>query len=130
MERAGEADVCGVQEEGEGGVMLITKIKPIRSKALRDSARGEQCTLRLPGICNGDPSTSVLAHLPFGGRGMGLKAGDTHSVVACSSCHDALDGRAPAPISKGELYECCLRAKAETETLWLSAGLISVKGAQ
>ena len=39
--------------------------------AIRAAARGETCTLRLP-CCNGDASTTVLAHLRvFGLAGMG-----------------------------------------------------------
>ena len=43
------------------------------SQKLRDSARGQDCTLRLPGICNFDSATTVLAHLPCGQKGMGMK---------------------------------------------------------
>ncbi|HBS0984508.1 DUF1364 family protein, partial [Klebsiella pneumoniae] len=29
---------------------------------LRKAARGRECTVRIPGYCNGNPETSVLAH--------------------------------------------------------------------
>lgn len=29
---------------------------------LRKAARGQMCTVRIPGYCNHDPETSVLAH--------------------------------------------------------------------
>jgi hypothetical protein len=62
---------------------------------LRKSAQGEECLIRLPGICNGNPETTVLAHLPDGTGGkMGGKSHDLCSVYACSACHDAIDGRA------------------------------------
>ena len=48
--------------------------------------------VRIPGICNGDAETTVLAHL--NGGGMGMKRPDTSAAWACSSCHDAVDGRA------------------------------------
>ena len=61
---------------------------------LRNLAQGRMCQLRIPGICNRDPSTTVLAHLRiFGAAGMGQKPPDLVGVHACSSCHDALDGR-------------------------------------
>ena len=55
------------------------------------SAKGQECQIRLPGVCNFDTETTVLAHL--NGGGMGMKALDIHGAYACSRCHDAVDGR-------------------------------------
>jgi hypothetical protein len=107
---------------------MIVKDAPVRSKKLRDSARGKECTLRIPGHCNADPSTSVLCHLPHGGRGVATKASDDHAVIACSGCHDALDHRALPKVSEQELYECMVRAIAETHAIWRAEGLVSYKG--
>lgn len=63
-------------------------------KKLRDSARGEECTLRIHPYCNGNPETVVLCHLPSG-SGMGQKSPDWFAVYGCSSCHDIIDGRNP-----------------------------------
>ena len=61
---------------------------------LRDSARGEECTLRIHPYCNGNPETVVLCHINKGGvGGMGMKPPDLCGVFACSGCHDAIDGR-------------------------------------
>lgn len=103
---------------------MITKPQPVRSRKLRESARGRECTLRIPGVCNGDPATSVLCHLPHGRRGIGTKASDDHAVVGCSACHDALDMRALPPVSEAELYECMVRALAETHAIWREEGLV------
>jgi len=103
---------------------MLPKNSTLRSKKLRESARGEDCTLRIPGHCNGDPATSVLCHLPFGGRGMGAKAPDHHAVIACSGCHDALDHRALPGVSQAELYECVIRALYETRAIWRDQGLV------
>lgn len=59
----------------------------------RREARGRECQVRLP-CCNGNPETTVLAHLS--GGGMGAKRHDLHGAWACSACHDAIDGRAKA----------------------------------
>ena len=59
---------------------------------LRDSARGEDCTLQIYPYCNGNPETTVLCHLPSG-SGMGQKSPDWFAVYGCSSCHDIIDGR-------------------------------------
>lgn len=45
----------------------------IVSKKLRDSARGQDCALRLPG-CRHNPEYTVLCHLPVGMRGVGMKS--------------------------------------------------------
>ena len=57
---------------------------------LRKSARGRECTVRIYGVCNHDPATTVLAHI--NGAGMGMKHNDLHGAFSCSSCHAWLDG--------------------------------------
>lgn len=47
--------------------------------------------VRIPGVCNGNPETTVLAHL--NGGGMGMKKPDLLGAWCCSSCHDMIDGR-------------------------------------
>jgi hypothetical protein len=54
------------------------------------SARGQECQVRIPGVCNHNPETVVLAHL--NGAGMGKKALDIHGAYACFDCHAYLDG--------------------------------------
>ena len=50
--------------------------------------------IRLEGICNHNPETTVLAHIRMPGiSGMGIKADDLLGAWACSSCHDAVDRR-------------------------------------
>jgi hypothetical protein len=58
---------------------------------LRKLARGRECQIRIPGVCNGNPETTVLCHL--NGGGMGIKEDDILAAWGCSSCHDAVDGR-------------------------------------
>ena len=61
---------------------------------LRKFAQGQECTMRLPGICNHNSETVVLCHLRVANiAGFGQKPPDLCAVHACSSCHDALDGR-------------------------------------
>lgn len=95
------------------------------SKAIRDSARDQDCTLRLPGICNFDTATTVLAHVPCGHSGVGMKGPDVIAVYACSDCHDALDERTrTASIDGWDV----IRALAETQLRLIQKGLIKVKG--
>lgn len=61
---------------------------------LRKFAKGKACQLRLPGICNFDTETTVLAHVRRGGvAGMRQKPPDLCGIHACSACHNAMDGR-------------------------------------
>lgn len=57
----------------------------------RKEAQGRECQVRIPGVCNHNPETVVLAHLS--GGGMGAKRNDLHGAWCCSACHDAIDGR-------------------------------------
>ncbi len=64
---------------------------------LRKEARGRECQVRLPGVCNGNPETTVLAHYRLVGiSGTGLKPPDLIGAWACSACHDVVDGRVPS----------------------------------
>lgn len=94
------------------------------SKKLRDAARNQHCTLRLD-CCNRNPETTILAHLPSGTKGMGLKGFDTVAVFACSDCHDQIDGRS----NKFEQIEWqdITRAIAETHEVLISKGIVEVK---
>ncbi|MFS0827619.1 DUF1364 domain-containing protein [Pseudomonas phoenicis] len=66
----------------------------MRQTKLTKAARGRECQVRIPGVCNGDPETTVLAHYRMAGTcGVGSKPNDLQGAWACSSCHDACDGR-------------------------------------
>jgi hypothetical protein len=77
---------------------LMKSSRP-KSTPIRRAARGQDCTLQILGVCNGDPSTVVLCHSNklADGKGMGLKAPDTAAAFGCAACHDVLDGRRPRP---------------------------------
>jgi hypothetical protein len=62
------------------------------------SARGEDCTLRIPGVCNFDPETTVFAHTGSGTA----KRNHDKGCYACSDCHDAIDFRTRAFLSDSE----------------------------
>ena len=88
---------------------------------LRDYARGMPCMIRMPGICNGDPATTVLCHLRMVGiTGMGMKANDLLGAWGCSACHKyvdthGIDGRT-----------ALLEGMARTQALILDRGLVKV----
>lgn len=62
--------------------------------ALTKLARGMDCQVRLPDICNFNTETTVLAHYRLAGTcGTGIKPPDLLGAWCCSSCHDVIDGR-------------------------------------
>ncbi|NJN84280.1 MAG: DUF1364 domain-containing protein [Caldilineaceae bacterium] len=64
---------------------------------LRKLAKGQDCQLRIPGVCNHNPETTVLAHLRMAGAGgAGSKPRNLIGIHCCSACHDILDGRTDA----------------------------------
>lgn len=63
------------------------KVQPFVSKKLRDFARGQECTLKMP-WCNFDNSTVVLCHIRrFGVAGVAQKPHDFLAYHGCSECH-------------------------------------------
>ncbi len=90
------------------------------SKKIRNSARGQDCTLRLIGVCNHNPETTVLAHIGLGG-GWATKCSDTMAVYACSACHSEIDSQSREAYSADKL-----RALEETQDILMNIGLIEV----
>ena len=81
--------------------------------------------LRLPGICNGNPETTVLAHIRRGFYGMGTKPPDWCGVWCCSDCHDAYDRRAGrAQWTRDELDTEMLRALCQQLTKYVEMGVL------
>ena len=61
---------------------------------LRKEARGQDCQIRIAGVCNRNPETTVLAHFRLSGiSGAGQKAPDIMGAWACSDCHTYVDSR-------------------------------------
>lgn len=59
---------------------------------LRQSAKFEECLIRLPGICNHNRETTVGCHFRMPGMsGMGLKSPDWLLAFGCSACHAYVD---------------------------------------
>lgn len=64
-------------------------MKRHKSKKITQSAKGQDCTLRMPDICNHNPKTTVGAHI--NGGGMSYKNDDGLIAYTCSCCHEWLD---------------------------------------
>ncbi|MBH3206981.1 DUF1364 domain-containing protein [Serratia marcescens] len=61
---------------------------------LTKEARGRECQVRIPGVCNFNPETTVSAHYRLAGTcGTAIKPDDAQAAWACSACHDEIDRR-------------------------------------
>ncbi len=100
----------------------------------RREARGHECCVRIPGICNGNRETVVLAHLNnkrLFGVGVGQKVPDFFGARCCSACHDAYDqrtalGKCPEGFSYSypEIRELFMEGVFRTQKILLDEGKI------
>ena len=105
-------------------------IPPIRSKKVLGSARGQECAIALPGICNHNPETVVFCHLNGAafGKGMGQKAHDIAGFHGCSACHlyyDSIHGTTPK-LSDADLQRALLKAVVATWVNLITRDIIKV----
>lgn len=99
-----------------------------KSKKITSSARGETCSLRLPMVCQHDPSTTVFAHAPSVAHGTAYKSPDWWGMYACSNCHDVIDGRnTNSGLSNAYITMSMIPAIFETQQKLINKGLIEVK---
>ena len=96
----------------------------MKSAKIRKFARGRDCTIRLPGFCNRDSDTTVMAHPPIANGGMGSKASDLECAICCWGCHMAIDQHIAKRI---DVFECWIRGSAETRAQLVEAGIVEVK---
>jgi hypothetical protein len=102
----------------------------IRSRKVLNSAKGQPCSARFPGICNGNAETTVWAHLNGAafGKGMGIKAHDVLGFHACFDCHSYYDtGHGTKPLlTNDELLGYILSAVCETWVRLITSGIVVV----
>ena len=67
--------------------------------AIRESARGEECQVRIPGVCRGGTDHTIWSHAATGagGKGLSLKALDLCGAYCCTACDAVFDGQAKLP---------------------------------
>jgi hypothetical protein len=102
----------------------------IRSRKVLDSARGQPCAARFPGICNGNAETTVWAHLNGAafGKGTSIKAHDVLGFHACFNCHRYYDiGHGTTPYMADEaLLGYVLSAVCETWVRLIRSGIVTI----
>lgn len=100
----------------------IQKNPRMEMPKLRKAAQGADCRLLLPGVCNYNPETTVLAHRDR--AGMGYKQHDIHALNMCSCCHDVFDGRVNSEWSGEELLALFDRAWPGQVEHWVRIGAL------
>ena len=66
---------------------------------ITQSARGEECQVRIPFACTFDPEKTIWSHFRglAGDKGMGKKAPDACGSYACTVCDAIYDGQMKRP---------------------------------
>ena len=90
---------------------------------LTKSARGQDCQVRIPGVCRFNPETVLLAHL--NGGGMSMKHADIHGAYACLDCHKVLDGEYGS-FARDTVLLFHLEGMVRTQKIMLEEGLIRI----
>jgi len=67
--------------------------------AITESARGEECLVRIPGVCKYAPEYTIWSHCRHiaAGRGKGIKSVDLAGAYCCTACDAVYDGQARRP---------------------------------
>jgi hypothetical protein len=98
-----------------------------RSRKLLDHARGQDCQVNLPYICNQNSETVVAAHSNFieHGHAMSIKAHDIFIAFCCSDCHREIDQG--STLTKEEKRFYWTRGHIRTLLIMLEQGILKVK---
>ena len=99
----------------------------IKSKKIRDSAKGEECTLQIGGICDGDNDTVVLCHFGVHSGGSARLNGDLSAGYGCMKCHNCIDRREYHSVSEADREFYMRRSMVRTLTRLFEKGLLEVK---
>ena len=93
---------------------------------ITEFARGQECLLRLPGVCRGGTDSTVWAHSNryADGKGLGKKADDRNGAPACYWCHAVYDRQAPRPAGMSLAFV----ETAFTRAMQIAAGMLKERG--
>lgn len=95
---------------------------------ITQSARGEQCQIRIPGVCNHNPETVVFCHAngSAAGKGIGMKSPDILGAYGCSACHAVVDRLVPLPkhLTRDDVKLMFYEGHARTVLRLIEKGLI------
>lgn len=80
--------------------------------------------MRVPGVCNFNPETTVLGHL--NGGGMSSKHNDMFAAYVCSDCHAWLDGGYAKTSTRAERDLLHLQGVMRTQPILVELGLVVI----
>jgi len=98
-------------------------LKPLSK--IRKSARGQECEVRIPGVCNFDPEKTVLGHK--NGAGIGMKDIDFMAAYICSDCHAVVDGHNQSDFTYAEILIMFYEGIFRTQKILIEKGLVVIK---
>lgn len=78
---------------------------------ITQSAHGEECQVRIPGVCSHDPEKTIWSHARWGaaGRGKSIKAIDLAGAYCCTACDAAYDGQLKTRYTRQEIdFDWCM----------------------
>lgn len=110
--------------------MSLFKSTPIRSKAITQAAKGQACTLEIPGACLYGTETTVPCHSPLPEDRNGTKSSDLAVAFGCMGCHDVADRRAKVNggfISDDDQRYYIHRGIMRTQARLVEMGIVTVK---
>ncbi len=96
-----------------------------KQSKLRKEAKGRECMIRIPGVCNKRNETVVLCHLnnkSLFGAGVGMKVPDLFGAWGCSACHDVVDGRKDCGFLRSQQKEMFTDGVFRTQNQLLKEG--------
>jgi hypothetical protein len=72
---------------------------------ITSSANGEDCQVRLTGVCTYDSAKTIWSHARWGaaGRGKAIKANDLAGAYCCTACDAAYDGQLKTTLTRAEI---------------------------
>lgn len=85
---------------------VLPKVQAGVNHAIRESARGEECQVRIVGVCRGGTEHTIWSHAPLGaaGKGRGIKSLDVAGAYCCTACDAALDqAQRPAGMTREQV---------------------------
>ena len=90
---------CAISQVAKPAPRARMKTSRPKATPIRQSARNEDCTIRLRTVCKVETGNVVWAHSNRAehGKGGGLKADDEFGAYACFWCHCVYDRQHPRP---------------------------------
>lgn len=99
-----------------------------KTSKIRQSARLQECQVRIPNICSFDETETILAHK--NGGGMAMKSDDLHGSYCCHLCHaeiDSIYGKRKSEFTDDEILIMFYEGIFRTQLILIDKGLISIK---